>query len=82
MLAIVDANGEILARTPECEEYGAKEQAQDLYNAHVMAAGAELLAALKALRAEVEDMTRRCGWAGNGARALSDAAIDKAEGRS
>lgn len=42
----------------------------------------ELLAALKQLLAEVEEMTRRSGWAGNGGRAMASAAIDKAESQS
>lgn len=42
----------------------------------------ELLAALKQLLAEVEEMTRRSGWAGNGGRAMASAAIAKVEGQS
>lgn len=44
------------------------------------AAAPDLLKALIALRAEVEETTRRCGWSGNGARAMADAAIAKAGG--
>lgn len=34
-----------------------------------------LAAALKDLRAEVDEMASRCGWAGNGARDRADAAL-------
>lgn len=39
--------GVIIARTPECSEYGAPEQKQDAINAAKMAAAPEMLAALQ-----------------------------------
>lgn len=42
----------------------------------------DLLEALEALRAEVEDHTKRSGWAGRGAREIADNAIARARGES
>lgn len=74
-LCIVDAEHTIIARTPECEMYGAAEQAQDEANAELLAAAPRLLETLIALRAEVDVMTKRCGWSGNGARVAADQLI-------
>lgn len=38
----------------------------------------EALTALKDLRAEVEDVSKRCGWAGNGARQRADKVLANA----
>lgn len=54
-LAIVDVDGEVLARTPECPEFGAPEQARDWRNAAQLAAGWTLRAALE----EIETLDRQ-----------------------
>ena len=54
-LAIVAADGSVLARTPECSEFGAPEQEQDWCNAAQLAAGWTLRAALE----EIETFDRQ-----------------------
>ena len=54
-LAIVAADGSVLARTPECSEFGAPEQEQDWRNAAQLAAGWTLRAALE----EIETFDRQ-----------------------
>ena len=54
-LAIVDVDGEVLARTPQCPEFGAPEQARDWRNAAHLAAGWTLRAALE----EIETFDRQ-----------------------
>ena len=54
-LAIVAADGEVLARTPECSEFGVPEQEQDWRNAAQLAAGWTLRAALE----EIETFDRQ-----------------------
>jgi len=51
-----------------------------LANARLIAAAPDLLEALVALRAEVQSMAARVGWAGMGAREKANRAIAKAEG--
>lgn len=57
------------------------QKAHAIQIARVVNASTDTLAALKALRAEVEEMAQRAGWVGRGARGMADAAIAKAEGR-
>ena len=47
-------------------------------NATLIAAAPDLAQALKALLGEVDEMTSRVGWAGNGARDAARAALAKA----
>ena len=54
-LAIVAADGSVLARTPECSEFGAPEQEQDWRNAAQLAAGWTLREALE----EIETFDRQ-----------------------
>ena len=54
-LAIVAADGKVLARTPECSEFGVPEQEQDWRNAAQLAAGWTLRAAL----VEIETFDRQ-----------------------
>ncbi|MHB1869628.1 MAG: hypothetical protein ACYCT1_02070 [Steroidobacteraceae bacterium] len=54
-LAIVSADGEVLARTPECPEFGAPEQAQDWRNGAQLAAAWTLREALE----EIETFDRQ-----------------------
>ncbi len=54
-LAIVGVDGEVLARTPECPEFGAPEQARDWRNAAQLAAGWTLREALE----EIETFDRQ-----------------------
>ena len=48
-------------------------------DARLMAAAPALRAALIELRAEVDEMVRRVGWAGNGARGRADLLISELE---
>jgi len=54
-LAIVDAAGQVLARTPECPEFGAPEQARDWRNAAQLACAWTLREALE----EIETVDRQ-----------------------
>ena len=54
-LAIVDVGGAVFARTPECPEFGASEQARDWCNAAQLAAGWMLREALE----EIERLDRQ-----------------------
>ena len=56
-LAIVDAAGEVLARTPECGEFGAPEQARDWRNAAELASAWTMREALQ----EIESLDWRRG---------------------
>lgn len=70
-----------MSNTPE--NAGHAELARDAMKecASLREINADLLAALRALMGEVEEMTARCGWAGSGARMHAQIAIAKAEGR-
>ncbi len=50
---------------------------QDLDHASLIESAPEMLEALRALRAEVFEVTSRVGWAGHGARDQADAVIAK-----
>jgi hypothetical protein len=59
-----------------CAVYSDNDEA----DARLIAAAPELLEALIGLLDEVNDMSGRCGWMGNGFRAKAHAALAKARG--
>ena len=65
---------------PIVNDVWGKTLAQADANARLIAAAPDLLAALAQLLAEVDDMTKRAGWAGNGGRDMARAAISRALG--
>lgn len=78
---IVSMNDNIahVARLPG-EENHPSVLAERKANAALIASAPELLAALSQLLIEVDDMTARVGWSGNGGRKMARAAIAKATG--